>query len=298
MIDLTVIIPAYNESLGIGQMLEELVPIAQKNNWKVLVVNDGSSDETINIVSQFDFVEAISHQHNKGYGAALKTGILHANSEYIAMYDADGQHNPKDLEMLAATIDELDMNIGSRGKDSHHDIWRKPGKKVLSMVANFLAETKIPDINSGLRVVKRNIIVNLLHLFPNGFSFSTTSTIAFLNLGYNVKFHPIKVRKRVGKSTVRQFKHGTETIMLMLRLIMLFSPMKIFGRVSFWLLILGIAEGIVDGIILNDSGIDITDTSLFFIQTSVLIFFFGLVADQISEVRKNQSINFQQKTPQ
>jgi len=179
MSEITIIIPAYNESEGIRNTLDELIPFAKKNNWKIIVINDGSSDNSQQILKQVEYITVISHPYNKGYGAALKTGIINSDTEYIAMFDADGQHNPKDLEKLSKSIQNFDMVVGSRGKDSYQDIWRKPGKKVLSIVANFLAERKIPDINSGLRIVRRNVIIKLLHLFPNGFSFSTTSTIFF-----------------------------------------------------------------------------------------------------------------------
>jgi glycosyltransferase involved in cell wall biosynthesis len=232
-------------------------------------------------------VRLINHPYNKGYGASLKTGMINSNTELVAFYDSDGQHNPEDLESLASKFGNYDMLVGQRGKDSHQDWIRKPGKWVLSKVANYLAERKIPDLNSGLRIIRRAVIINILHLMPNNFSLTTTSTIALMNLGYNVGYSPIKVNKRIGKSTVKQFKHGTTIIMLILRLIVLFNPLKIFIRASIYLFVLGLIYEIIYGIILVSGGEKLIPGALFMMITSVLIFFFGLVVDQISELRKH-----------
>jgi len=283
--NLTIIIPAYNEELGIKATIENLLPFAQKHDWRILIVNDGSKDNTEAIISSIKNVDTINHSYNKGYGAALKTGIRAAETDYIAMYDADGQHNPEDLEAMWQNDENYDMLIGERGKDSHQDWMRKPGKWMLAKIANFLTERKIPDLNSGLRIIKREILINRLHLFSNAFSFSTTSTVALMNLGYNIKYFPIKVNKRVGTSTVRQFKHGTNTIMLILRLIMLFNPLKVFLPVSGFLFICGIVYELIWGIILIE-GVSLLPTAILLLISSLLVFFFGLIADQISEIRK------------
>ena len=181
------------------------------------------------------------------------------------------------------------MIIGKRGKDSHQEWIRKPGKWVLGKVANFLTGRKIPDLNSGLRVIRRGIILRMLHLFPDGFSFSTTSSVAFMNMGYNTDYYPIKVNKRVGKSSVRQLKHGSSTIMLILRLIVLFNPLKVFLPMSFILVTVGLIYEILYGIILIP-GISLIGGALLLILAGILIFFFGLVVDQVSEMRKHLDV--------
>lgn len=293
MSDLTIIIPCYNEEKSIAKTLIELSENIKKNNlnWKILIVDDGSNDNSFEeiIKIKLDLIQIKQHPYNKGYGASLKTGILNSTSEFVAFYDADGQHSPEDLFSLYTLINNHDMIIGERGKDSHSDWTRRPGKWVLSKVANFLVGKKIPDLNSGLRVIKREVILKYLHLFPDGFSFSTTSTIAFLNLGYNVGYHPIIVKKRAGKSSVKQIKHGTNTILLILRLIVLFNPLKVFFPVSFILFFLGLVYGIIYGIILIYPNVRLIPAAFFLILTSVLIFFFGLVVDQISELRKHMN---------
>lgn len=284
---ITLIIPSFNEELAIKQTIEELQEQTKALGWKIIIINDGSTDRTSEILKTIANIEVINHPYNKGYGASLKTGILHAKTELIALYDSDGQHRPQDLIALFNNFSNYDMLIGMRGKNSHQDWMRKPGKWVLSKVANLLTGRKIPDLNSGLRIIRRDIIIKMLHLFPQGFSFSTTSTIAFMNLGYNVGYFPIVVNKRVGISTVKQFKHGSNAIMLMLRLIVLFNPLKIFMPISIYLFIFGVIYEIIFGIILLvPDNFRLIPAAFFMILTSILIFFFGLVVDQISELRK------------
>ncbi|MCX6175432.1 MAG: glycosyltransferase family 2 protein [Ignavibacteriales bacterium] len=289
MKNLTVIIPVYNEETAIEKTLMELTIYSEKNNWEVLVVNDGSTDNTKNILNSIYSIKVIYHPYNKGYGAALKAGIKNATTDLICFYDADGQHNPNDVEQLILNLDNYDMLVGERQKDSHKEWVRRPGKWLLSKVANFLTGRKIPDLNSGLRLVKRNVILKLLHLFPDGFSFSTTSTIAFLNLGLNVGYYPIKTNKRIGKSSVRQLKHGSNVLLLILRLIILFNPLKVFVPISFLIFMLGIIYEVMQGIVMIESGHERLIPGAFFLMiTGILIFFFGLVVDQVSEMRKHQ----------
>jgi len=289
-ISLTIVIPCYNEERGISGTIEKLVPVAKSKGWKVLIVNDGSSDGTADVVNNLDGVTVIHHKHNKGYGASLKTGILAAKTEYISFYDADGQHQPDDLVKMSLMARDYDMIVGARGKSSHQDWQRKPGKWVLSRFANFLTGEDIPDLNSGLRIVKKEEILPLLHLFPNSFSFSTTSTMAFMNMGFSVKYIGIKVEKRVGTSTVKQLKHGSSTLLLMLRLMVLFNPLRVFLPVSFFLIGSGFLYQVGFGIYtyLNTDKIVIFQGSMLLLVTGLLIFFFGLMTDQISEVRKHQ----------
>jgi glycosyltransferase involved in cell wall biosynthesis len=290
---LTIIIPAFNEEKGIKNTIEDLLPFAKKNNWEILVVNDGSSDRTKEIISEISGISYINHPYNKGYGASLKTGIKASEGNLIAFYDADGQHDPKDLENLAENIDSHDMVVGQRGKDSHQDLIRKPGKWVLGKVANFLVGRKIPDLNSGLRVIRKDVIINLLHLFPDGFSFSTTSTVAFMNMGYDVVYIKIKVKKRVGTSSVRQIRHGANTILLITRLIVLFNPLKVFMPIALLIFWLGCFYEIIAGIILAPS-IDVLPAAILMILAGIIIFFFGLVVDQISELRKHFYLNMKE----
>ncbi len=279
--ELTVIIPAYNEEQGIGQTLDMLIPVIKSNNFQLIVVNDGSVDGTENIIKEKG-VFLISHPYNKGYGSALKTGIMAANSPYIALYDADGQHNPQDLLNLWNNKENYDMLIGMRGKDSHQEWIRKPGKWVIQKTANFLTGRKIPDLNSGLRIIKRERLIDKMHLFSETFSFSTTSTVAFMSLGYFVDYYPIKVNKRFGKSTIKQLKHGPSTLLLILRMVILYNPLKVFLPVSIIMFIIGILWGVYGYIIFKRFPNSATLLTLM----GVLFFFIGLISDQISTLNK------------
>jgi glycosyltransferase involved in cell wall biosynthesis len=286
MTDLTIIIPCYNEEQGIKNTLTELLFFKTGLNFRILVINDASEDETPSILQKFkNDIDIINHKVNKGYGASLKTGINNCDTKLIAFYDADGQHKPKDLFKMFSAMEDHDMLIGARNKDSHQDLIRKPGKWVLGKVANYLTGRRIPDLNSGLRIIQREKINKLLHLFPDGFSFSTTSTIAFMYLSFKVKYIPIKVEKRIGKSTVRQLKHGSSTLLLILRLIVLFNPLKVFLPVSFWMIFFGVVYELVFGIFLLYPQVKLIAAAFFLILTGILTFFFGLIADQISAMR-------------
>ncbi len=280
--EISIIIPAYNEAEGIRATIDELLSFVEKRNWEILVVNDGSTDETLSILSEFESLKIVNHPVNKGYGASLKTGIENASADTVVFFDGDGQHNPEDIPKLLGKLPGADMVVGQRLKGSS-GVWvRKPGKWVLGKVANFLANRKIPDLNSGLRAIKRDIIGSMLEIFPDGFSFSTTSTIAFFKLGYSIAYVPITTRGRVGKSTIKQAKHGPEVILLILRLITLFSPLRIFINVALLLFIVGFGYQ-TEEIIRH--GWHIVNGALLLIISSVLVFLFGLIADQLSNLR-------------
>jgi len=284
--DLSIVIPCYNEEAGIKNTIKDLIPYAANNNWEIIVVNDGSNDKTGEILNAFNNdVIIIDHPYNKGYGASLKTGILQTKSKLVAFYDADGQHRPVDLLNLFNNLMNFDMLVGQRGKESHQDWIRKPGKWVLSKIANYLTERQIPDLNSGLRIIKTDVIKKILHLLPQGFSFSTTSTIALMNFGFNVGYMPIIVNKRIGKSSVKQIKHGSQTIILILRLIVLFNPLKVFLPTSIWFVVIGFIYELLYGVYILYPNVKLIPAAFFMIITGVLVFFFGLIADQISALR-------------
>jgi glycosyltransferase involved in cell wall biosynthesis len=278
----SIIIPVFNEEEAIENTLNQLMAIPESRNWEIIAVNDSSTDKTRELLGKFSQIRVIDHSFNKGYGAALKTGIRAADADIIVMFDADGQHNPKDIPQLVGKIVQADMVTGQRTKDSAQDWIRKPGKFVLKKVANLLAETKIPDLNCGLRAIKRDLILGMLDILPDGFSFSTTSIIAFYKLGYNVDYVPITTKSRMGKSTVKQVKHGSQIILLILRLIALFSPLRIFLNVASVLFMVGLIYQIEEII---RRGWHMVNGALLLIIAALLVFLFGLIADQISGLR-------------
>ncbi len=286
MKNLTVIIPAYNEEKAIEETLEKLLPAAVRNRWNIIVLNDGSSDSTLNKIEKFQSIRVITHKANRGYGASLKTGLKNSETELAAFYDADGQHSPEELEKLWNAWTDQDMIVGQRVKGSHFSISRAPGKWILGKTANFLAGKKIPDLNSGLRIVKKDTIMKYLELFPDGFSFSTTSTIAFLGDKRQVDYIPIQTSKRIGKSNVNQVKDGFNTMLLILRLIVLFNPLKVFFPASFFLILLSIVYEILWGYVFSPH-LRMLPGALLTFLTGIIIFFFALIMDQISQIRRN-----------
>lgn len=280
----SVIIPAYNEQTGIGPLLQQMVSDGLNQRYQIIVVDDGSTDETAAIVKQFP-VTLVRHGNNKGYGASLKTGIRKAKCDKVMMLDSDGQHDPVYLDQVCALLDEYDMVIGERDNLSHQVGNRKGGKWIIRKTGEMLVDQKLPDYNSGLRGFQRQLILNLIHLMPNGFSFSTTSTLAFLKEGYSLATFPINVAERVGRSSnVKFMKDGSKTMLLLFRIIMLFNPLKVFFPASLLFTFLGIVWG-VHGFIVYDR---FPNSGTILISLGMFLFFFGLLADQIAILNRKR----------
>jgi glycosyltransferase involved in cell wall biosynthesis len=282
-VTLSAVIPAYNEGEAIGPVLERLVAEAGDVFNEIIVVDDGSSDETGAAAEAVDGVTVVRHVNNRGYGGALKTGIRKATGDYVVTFDADGQHRIEDVLKiceLAREENAPECIIGQRTALLHSPLWRMPGKWLLTRMAQFLTQKKIPDLNSGLRAIRRDVALRYIRLCPQGFSFSTTITMAMLSRGYGVHFEPITVKRRVGTSTVK-LSTGLQTIMLVLRLATLFNPLRIFLPASFIAFLGGLAWGVPYVI----QGEGITVASMLAILTGVLMFALGLICDQVAQLR-------------
>lgn len=277
----TIIIPAFNEAGAIGPVIERLrtrLPEAE-----LLVVNDGSSDATA-AIAEAAGAKVISHPRNRGYGAALRTGTLQATREYVLFCDSDGQHSVEDVSRIIEASDGCDMVVGARTQESHVPLSRRPGKFILRRFADYLAGEKIPDLNSGLRMIRREVLLKYLHLMPSGFSFSTTSTFAMLKTNRKIKWVPITVVERVGKSTVSQWKHGPQTLLLLVRLTVLFEPLKVFLQIAAGVFALDVLSFALD--LINYQRLHISPTTVLLGMASLLIFLFGLLCDQVSALRR------------
>lgn len=278
---LSIVIPVFNEEGAITATIEDVLTVLPFAS--LILVDDGSTDGTAGKLAAFaDRARIIGLRRNHGYGFALKRGIEAAASEFVAIMDADGQHRAEDLLTLWNAHDDEDMIVGARGRDSHFTLWRRPGKFLLRLIAEFLAEQKIPDLNSGMRIMRAEAIRRYFTILPNTFSFSTTSTVALMKDGYDVVFQPITVRRRVGTSTVSP-KHGLDTIILLIRLIMLFDPLKVFLPLGLINFLTAISWAFYEFIILDYRSFGSTTIMLFL--SSLLIFILGLLADQIAMVR-------------
>lgn len=280
---LTIIMPAFNEQNSIGKVLADLR--SRLPEVEIVVVDDGSTDGTADVLQAFD-IRLLRHERNFGYGASLRTGILASQSEYVLFCDSDGQHTAEDVARIIEACVNCEMVVGMRGKGFYTSIQRAPGKLILRKFADYLAGQKIPDLNSGLRMIKREVLLRYLHLMPEGFSFSTTSTFALLKGRHRVKWIPITVssRKASSTSTVRQMKHGPQTLMLILRLTVLFEPLKVFLHVSGVLLLMTIGFFAYD---MKVTGFHHLSGTTFFLGIStLLVFMFGLLCDQVSALRR------------
>lgn len=286
-VGLTLVVPVYNEELGIEQTLDELRKIKKSAKFplEILLVNDGSKDGTGAILAKVPSREfsVIEHPQNRGYGAALKTGIAHAAYDYIAITDADGTYpNERIPELYKMTIDEkLDMLVGSRtGKDVKIALIRRPPKFILRKLAEYLSARKIPDMNSGLRIMRREVLLRFMNILPDGFSFTTTITLAMTTNNYAVRYEPIDYFHRAGKSKIRPFYDTLNFLQLILRTTLYFNPLKIFLPISILLVFLGFAVLGAGWYFLGE----IMDASFSLIQmTALIVLAIGLLGDLINK---------------
>jgi len=279
---ISIIVPAYNEEDAIRYGLEKFIELGYHQKHELIYINDGSTDNTAKIIGEFP-VKLYNHNINKGYGAALKTGIRKATGDKVIILDSDGQHDPKYIDQLIGMLDDYDMVIGERDDDSFQVKRRQAGKNLIRRVGEYLVEQKLPDYNSGFRGFEKELIKEMLHLMPNGFSLSTTSTLAFLKEGYTIGTFPIKVEERIGrKSNVKMVKDGSKTMLLLFRIIMLFNPLKIFFPLSVGFSLTGLGWGIV-GYFLAER---FPNSAIIILVFGMMMFFIGLLADQIAMLNR------------
>lgn len=282
--DVVVVIPAYNEHAGVGPTLDRVreTLAATPFTFEIVVVDDGSTDATAENAERHG-VRVIRLPENRGYGAALKTGILKSRSEYVIIIDADGTYPPEAIPELLARMAENDMAVGARSpNDTSIQRRRRPAKKVLSVLASYLAGRRIPDLNSGLRVMRRSVLMEFLHILPSGFSFTTTITLALLCNNYLVSYLPIECASRVGSSKLRA-KEFTAFIMLVLRTVVLFNPLKIFLPVGAALFLIGSIKLTYDVFLWN-----LSETAVMAFLAAIIVWSVGLLADMIARVQLHQ----------
>jgi len=281
---ISIVIPSYNEEKGIKRTLTEVKKVMSDSgiDHEIIVVDDGSTDKTAEIVKNEKMIRLIQHPYNKGYGSALKTGTKNAKGDWVIYIDADVQHDPEDILKLIEHTKDYDMVVGARTKKSKISLLRRLGKIFLGSIANYLSGMKIPDLNSGFRAIRRDIVMEFMRILPDSFSFTTTITLTCVKSGYSIKYIPIETTEGVGTSKIRPFRDGFNFILMILRTITLFDPLKVFLPISIILFIIGSLYGLYYGIY----EFNIPDGAILLIISSILIFFFGLLADQISSLRR------------
>jgi glycosyltransferase involved in cell wall biosynthesis len=274
----TVVIPAFNESGSIAAVVAEL---RQAAGWtEILVVDDGSTDET-EARARAAGARVVRHPYNKGNGAAVKTGIRQATSAFILIVDADGQHRPADAIRLVSRLDQYDLVVGARAPRTQAGVARRLGNAALNAIAGYLTRQPIPDLTSGFRAARREQLLEFLHLLPNGFSTPTTTTLAFIKAGYSVRFEPIEASRRAGVSKIRLGSDGVGFFLILLKVITIYSPLRIFVPISAACFLLGAVYAVWT--ILTQS--HVTNSSVLLIVLSVVIFLVGLISEQISSLR-------------
>lgn len=283
----SVVVPAYNEEQGIGAFLDDLIGVLKGSTlqYEIIVVDDGSTDETTRVLEQYaEDVIPVRHPQNRGYGAALKSGIVRATYDTIVIIDADLTYPTQRIPELVGDIGEYDMVVGARtGQEVRIPALRRPAKWFLNVLASYLAEIKIPDLNSGLRAFKKTVAMAYFGILPNSFSFTTTITLSMLVDGFLVKYVPIDYRKRAGRSKIKP-SDAFNFLVLIIRTIMYFNPLRVFLPISLGLLAIALLRVCYDIFILRN----ITDSSTLFVLSAVQIGLIGMVADLVVRVRKGR----------
>lgn len=271
---ITIVIPAFNEE---GAIADVVARVRASGPWReVLVVDDGSTDQTAARAEQAG-ARVVRHPYNMGNGAAVKSGIRESQSEVVLLMDADGQHDADDIARVIAGVGTHDMVIGARAARDQ-SVTRAFGNAVFRALASWLTRRPIPDLTSGFRAARRDRLLDILHLLPNGFSYTTTSCLAFMKAGHSVAFVPIKARARIGTSKIRVARDGVRFLLIILKIVTLYSPLKVFFPISATAFLLGLAYGIWN---VAAHG-KIPMGSALLIQLAVVVFLFGLISEQIA----------------
>lgn len=285
----TLLIPAYHEEVGVGRVVAEARAVLAAINelpddrWEVLVVDDGSTDDTARQATLAG-ARVVSHRMNLGYGAALKTGLRRARFETIVIADADGTYPVSAVGELLAILAESDMAVGARtGADVHIPLVRRPAKWVLTMTAQFLVGRSIPDLNSGLRAFRRHEAMRFMSLYPAGFSFTTTITLAYLSSDLTVDYLPIDYHPRVGHSKIRPIRDTKNLFMTVLRSILFFNPLRVCLPAGLFLL----AVALVFVLFIRDANNHIMDgTVTVLVVAGLQIIIMGFLADILARLRR------------
>lgn len=273
---ISIIIPAKNEAESLRNLLPTLekLPISAE----VIVVNDGSTDNTASIVRE-SFARLITHPYSMGNGAAIKAGARAATGDVLITMDADGQHDPSEIKKLLEKMDEgYEMVIGARAYKSQAGKRRWLGNQIYNFIASLVVGKKIKDLTSGFRAVSADKFKDFLYLLPNGFSYPTTITMAFFRSGYPVAYVPIDVNKRIGKSHLRIVKDGIRFLIIIFKIGTLYSPLKIFSLASVLFFLLGLGYYLYTFVEIGR----FTNMSALLFISSVTIFLIGLVSEQIT----------------
>jgi glycosyltransferase involved in cell wall biosynthesis len=280
---ISIVLPAKNESAAIGHTISQIQQL--KLAHEIIVINDGSTDRTKQVAESAG-AKVVTHPYSKGNGAAIKTGARAATGDVIIFMDADGQHDPQDIPKLLEKIEQgYDLVVGARQKGSQASVGRGIANALYNNLATYMTEQKVEDLTSGFRAVRAEKFREFLYLLPNGFSYPTTSTMAFFRAGYSVTYVPIHAAKRIGKSHIQPIKDGVRFFLIIFKIATLFSPLKMFLPIA--ILLFMMATGWY-GYTLWDAG-RFTNMSALLYTGSIMIFLMGLISEQITALMYKDS---------
>ena len=281
--DVSIIIPAHNEARHIGNVVSHI--LALHPDFEIIVIDDGSTDGTGDMAREAGAI-VYRHPYNIGNEAAIKSGVRIASGRVLVFMDADGQHDPGDLDRLLQYFPEFDMVVGARPKGEQASKVRAMGNRIYNRLASYVTNFPVQDLTSGFRAMKSDLARNLLYLLPNTYSYPTTLTLGMLRSGKSVKYVKINAQSRkTGKSDIRIIKDGVRFFMIIVRICTFYSPLKIFLPISMVLFLTGLAYYCYTFFI---SG-RFTNMSALLFTTSILIFMLGLISEQISQMRFEKS---------
>lgn len=289
---LTIVIPAYNEGESLPQVLAALKSFAALNGFKIIIVNDGSTDNTLSIINGFadsELLTVLHHKQNRGYGAAIKTGIRAATTPYVITVDADGQHQAEDILNLYNTIRQTDADlvVGGRTGEKDASFLRAIGKSIIRLFVRVMIKVSIHDINSGMKIYRTPLAQKFIRLAPDTMAFSDIMTISFVYFGCHVLEVPIKINARIaGRSTI-SYKTAMDTIKEIVFIATVFAPYKFFSFLSGMVLIATLLWGVP--FILAGKGF--TSGTVSGILVAVLLWSLGVIAHLISGIRKDLILN-------
>lgn len=247
-------------------------------HFEIIVVNDGSTDDTADICARCD-ATVVSHPYSMGNGAAIKSGARAATGDILVFMDADGQHLPENIDALLSKLDEgYDMVVGARQSDTHASLGRRMANSLYNRLASLMTGYRIEDLTSGFRAARARHFSKFLYLLPNGFSYPTTSTMAFFRSGLSVAYIPIRAEKRAGKSKIRMARDGTRFLIIIIKIGALFSPMRFFLPISLMLFMVGLVYYSYTYYLEHR----FTNMSALLFTTAILVFLIGILSEQIS----------------
>jgi glycosyltransferase involved in cell wall biosynthesis len=285
-LEFSIVIPAKNEAEGLAGLLPRLRALYPET--EIIVVDDGSEDVTAQVCRDSG-ARVISHPYSKGNGAAVKSGARAAGSDYIVFMDGDGQHDPADIgRLLEKTREGYDLVVGARqGLESQASVVRWSANGVYNRLASWMVNRRIDDLTSGFRVVHRRKFLGFLYLLPNGFSYPTTSTMAFFRAGYSVGFVPISVAKRLGNSHINLLRDGVRFFLIIFKIGTLYSPLKVYFPAALFVAGLGVLHYVMTAI--QRGGLHFTNMSTVLGLGGLLVFLIGLLSEQLTNLQYKES---------